>query len=193
MPMCSEFGSAHCRDCGHFCGCQERRAVQRRHCLGKMQQNQMCSVWQGNPPYHHNHSMSVTSPWHYHGHHHDCDHAIIIILITTMTTIITITLTITITSTPSFNVVNIAMQTGTLTKGKLEVTQYKIFNNAMDDKTFLYMAGSAENGSEHLIGKALTQFAKVKSWHYQCHHQLSLKWLYTKFTCCVNRPSLGKN
>lgn len=55
-----------------------------------------------------------------------------------------------------------AMQTGTLTKGKLEVTQYKIFNNTLDEKTFLYMAGSAENGSEHLIGKALTQFVKVE-------------------------------
>ena len=52
-------------------------------------------------------------------------------------------------------------KTGTLTKGKPEVTDV-ISGEGYDEKTVLFFAGSAEKGSEHPLGKAVVEKAKLE-------------------------------
>ncbi|EFA75268.1 hypothetical protein PPL_11343 [Heterostelium album PN500] len=52
-------------------------------------------------------------------------------------------------------------KTGTLTNGKLNVTNHITFNGASEQQLFYYL-GSAEMGSEHIIGKTLVEVAKTR-------------------------------
>lgn len=51
-------------------------------------------------------------------------------------------------------------KTGTLTYGKPTVSQHTLFSNKYDDRAFLFHVGSAEMGSEHVLGKAIVQYAQ---------------------------------
>lgn len=53
-------------------------------------------------------------------------------------------------------------KTGTITKGKPEVTDLVIVNS-VDEKEFLYYAGTIENGSEHPLAHAIVEKAKVEN------------------------------
>ncbi len=53
-------------------------------------------------------------------------------------------------------------KTGTITMGKPEVTDVKVFSN-MDEKDFISFAASAEKGSEHPLGKAIVVYAEQKN------------------------------
>jgi Cu+-exporting ATPase len=50
-------------------------------------------------------------------------------------------------------------KTGTLTQGTLVVVRHKVFEDKYAD-TFLLLAGSAETGSEHVIGKAIVKYTE---------------------------------
>ena len=52
-------------------------------------------------------------------------------------------------------------KTGTITKGKPEVTDI-IGNNKFKEKDILYFASSIEKGSEHPLAKAIIETAKKK-------------------------------
>ena len=51
-------------------------------------------------------------------------------------------------------------KTGTLTHGKPVVTDYKIFSPNFTTRQFFFFVGSAELGSEHVIGKAIVKHVK---------------------------------
>ncbi len=54
-------------------------------------------------------------------------------------------------------------KTGTITKGKPEVTDVKIFDK-ISQKSFIEIAGSLENLSEHPLSKAIVNYSKLSSY-----------------------------
>lgn len=51
-------------------------------------------------------------------------------------------------------------KTGTLTYGRLEVTDVKTLNNDLTEENLISLTASAENKSEHPIGRAIVNYAK---------------------------------
>lgn len=51
-------------------------------------------------------------------------------------------------------------KTGTLTYGRLEVTDIKTLNNGLTEENLISLTASAENKSEHPIGRAIVNYAK---------------------------------
>lgn len=53
-------------------------------------------------------------------------------------------------------------KTGTITEGKPQVSSINKFSQ-LDDKTLLMLAASAENNSEHFLGKAIVEYARANN------------------------------
>lgn len=51
-------------------------------------------------------------------------------------------------------------KTGTITKGKPQVIGVEIFDGSINNKEFLSIVGTAENHSEHPLGKAIIEYCK---------------------------------
>lgn len=62
-------------------------------------------------------------------------------------------------------------KTGTLTHGKLEVSDIVSFDPSIDNETLLIIAASAEQKSEHPLGKAIVDHAQSKKMNlYECNN-----------------------
>lgn len=62
-------------------------------------------------------------------------------------------------------------KTGTLTHGKLEVSDIVSFDPSIDNETLLIIAASAEQKSEHPLGKAIVNHAQSKNMNlYECNN-----------------------
>lgn len=62
-------------------------------------------------------------------------------------------------------------KTGTLTHGKLEVSDIVSFDPSIDNETLLIIAASAEQKSEHPLGKAIINHAQSKNMNlYECNN-----------------------